>query len=145
MQFVEMVGASLYDETRYGCTFMFGNIKCRTPPDSYNIIGSALHIKQYVVKAHLRKDWRGETTDKWQTAHPIDESVLADITKAKAAIEQVAIAFQQVIQETTTELPNTITNLKFTIAEALRVLEHGIGNATELYLAAEYNRKKRGE
>ncbi len=123
---------------------MFGGVQCRTPPLSYKIVDGVLFIRQHVVKAHLRRDWRGESTDKWVTAHPIDESVLADIARAKEHIEQMSGTLQLILQNNP-DLPNSVRNLTFPIARALAVLEHGIGNAAEVHLAEEHNRRIRSK
>ena len=125
MQYTEMVGATIDDESPYGCRFMFGGVPCRTPKDSYRVTNGVLYIKQHVVKTNLRSQWRGETTDQWKTAHPVDESILADIRRAKEIIEQI---------------PQTSEN-KYKIEEALRILDHGIGRAAEVYILSERSRR----
>lgn len=127
MQYTIMQGAEIHDETTHGCRFMFGGVVYQTPRDSYKIVNGELHIKQHVAKNNLRGKWRGETTDQWKTAHPIDESVLADIVRVKEIIQQIT---------------RTEENSR-AIEEAIRVLDHGIGNARELYIAAERLRRDR--
>ncbi len=139
-QYVEMVGASVHDETPHGCTFLFGGVMCKTPPESYRVVDGKLFIKQHVVKAHLRRDWRGESIVEWKKAQPINESVLADIAKAKEHIEQMAKTLGLILQNNP-DLPNSVRNLTYPIARALQVLEHGIGNAAAMQIADDRNRR----
>lgn len=125
MQYTLMTGAVIHDENDRGCEFSFGGMEYFILRNTYKIVDGALFIKQHVVKTNLRAKWRGETTDQWRTAHPVDESVLADLHRVKEIIQQIPLT-----DET-----------KYKIADALRILEHGIGNAAEIHIAAERHRR----